>query len=90
MRHLNQAFCGISTGIYGYPLYEASHIALKTVRRWLEEGDNRTKFDSIIFCVFLDKVRCWCCAEARAFPPGVDSLGRVVRVVCRSICATNS
>lgn len=51
------AFCGISTGIYGYPLYEASHIALKTVRRWLEEGDNRTKFDSIIFCVFLDKER---------------------------------
>lgn len=50
-----QAFCGISTGIYGYPLYAASHVALKTVRRWLNQGDNRTKFDRIIFCTFLAK-----------------------------------
>lgn len=50
-----KAFCGISTGIYGYPLYPASEVALETIRRWLDKDDNRTKFDRIIFCVFLAK-----------------------------------
>lgn len=47
------AFCGISTGVYGYPLKAAIHIAYSTVRRWLETGDNRTKMDLVIFCVFM-------------------------------------
>lgn len=25
------------------------------MRRWLDQGDNRTKFDRVIFCVFLEK-----------------------------------
>jgi O-acetyl-ADP-ribose deacetylase (regulator of RNase III) len=49
------AICGISTGIYGYPLYAASHVALKTVREWLEDKDNRKKVDVIIMCTYLDK-----------------------------------
>lgn len=35
------AFCAISTGAYGYPLQEATEIALTTVRDWLE--DHRRK-----------------------------------------------
>jgi len=50
-------FCGISSGIFGYPLYEASTIGLKTVRDWLGKDDNRNKVDKIIFCTFLDKER---------------------------------
>eukprot|EP01089_Gocevia_fonbrunei_P008572 TRINITY_DN2026_c0_g1_i1.p1 TRINITY_DN2026_c0_g1~~TRINITY_DN2026_c0_g1_i1.p1 ORF type:complete len:760 (+),score=307.47 TRINITY_DN2026_c0_g1_i1:53-2332(+) len=49
------AFCGISTGIYGYPLMNASIVALDTVRRWLDKDDNRNKIDKIIFCTFLEK-----------------------------------
>ncbi len=32
------AFPGISTGVYGYPKEEAAHIALKTVKKWIEEN----------------------------------------------------
>ena len=31
------AFCGISTGVYGYPLKAATRVALETVRGWLNE-----------------------------------------------------
>jgi O-acetyl-ADP-ribose deacetylase (regulator of RNase III) len=48
-------FCGISTGIYGYPLYAASHIALATVRTWLDKPRNNKKIDLIVFCTFLEK-----------------------------------
>ncbi|KAJ7371049.1 O-acetyl-ADP-ribose deacetylase macrod2 [Desmophyllum pertusum] len=52
------AFCCISTGIYGYPIYDASCVALNTVRKWLEHEDeegnkNADLVDRIIFCVFL-------------------------------------
>lgn len=30
------AFCGISTGVFGYPPQPASHIAVSTVTQWLE------------------------------------------------------
>ncbi|KAF7323039.1 Macro domain-containing protein [Mycena chlorophos] len=42
------AFCCISTGIYGYPVPAATHIALDTVRRFLESEDG-SKLDRIIF-----------------------------------------
>lgn len=51
----SQALCGISTGIFGYPLYKASIVACRVVRAWLEKASNRKKVDRIIFCVFLDK-----------------------------------
>ncbi|KAI8917408.1 hypothetical protein BC831DRAFT_485069 [Entophlyctis helioformis] len=47
------AFPCISTGIYGYPNVPAAHVALKTIREWLEADDNRQHMDLIVFCVFL-------------------------------------
>jgi O-acetyl-ADP-ribose deacetylase (regulator of RNase III) len=49
------AVCGISTGIYGYPRKKAAHVALKTVRKWLENSDNADAIDRIIFCMFLEE-----------------------------------
>ncbi|KAL0485090.1 O-acetyl-ADP-ribose deacetylase [Acrasis kona] len=48
-------FCCISTGIFGYPLKNAAHVALDTVRKWMETNDNHTKIDRIIFVTFLKK-----------------------------------
>lgn len=49
------AFPCISTGVYGYPNENAAHVALKTVRTWLEDPTNQANIDRIIFCLFLDK-----------------------------------
>lgn len=45
------AFPCISTGIYGYPQEAAAHVALKTVRNFLEK--NPGLVDHVIFCLFL-------------------------------------
>jgi len=47
------AFPCISTGVYGYPNDNACGVAMKTVRRFLEE--NHDKVDRVIFCLFLQK-----------------------------------
>jgi len=44
------ALCCLSTGIFGYPLVNATHVALDTVRCWLQA--NPGKLDRIIFTVF--------------------------------------
>ncbi|XP_046848460.1 protein AHNAK2-like isoform X2 [Xenia sp. Carnegie-2017] len=44
------AFCCISTGIYGYPIENATDVALMTVKDWLE--NNKSWAGRIIFCVF--------------------------------------
>lgn len=44
--------CCISTGIYGYPIRPATHIALRVTREWLEKPENAKKCDRIIFVVF--------------------------------------
>lgn len=50
------AFCCISTGIYGYDNLKAAHVALKTVREWLDSNEDEIeRMDRIIFCTFLDK-----------------------------------
>eukprot|EP01114_Cavostelium_apophysatum_P008032 TRINITY_DN2028_c0_g1_i1.p1 TRINITY_DN2028_c0_g1~~TRINITY_DN2028_c0_g1_i1.p1 ORF type:complete len:658 (+),score=194.96 TRINITY_DN2028_c0_g1_i1:40-1974(+) len=49
------AFCGVSTGIFGFPLEPASRIALKTVRQWLESEENRNAVDRIVFVNYLTK-----------------------------------
>jgi len=68
------AFCGVSTGIYGYPLYPAARIALSTVRKWLEKDDNKNKVDRIIFCTFLDKEQvCYTTLMPEYFPPAYDA-----------------
>ena len=45
------AFPSISTGAYGYPIQEASKIAVTTVRRFLETKDS---LDEIIFVLFSE------------------------------------
>jgi len=45
------AFPCISTGVYGYPPFKAAHVALKTVRTFLEH--NGDSVDRVIFCTFL-------------------------------------
>jgi len=47
------ALCCISTGIFGYPVESAAHVALKTTRKWLQKDNNYQKIDRIIFCMFL-------------------------------------
>ncbi len=44
------ALCCVGTGIYGFPLRRATHIALHTVRSFMDaHGDD---VDRIVFCVF--------------------------------------
>ncbi|WP_005037156.1 protein-ADP-ribose hydrolase [Holophaga foetida] len=47
------AFCGISTGVFGFPAEEAAPIALETVSRWLERYPDR--FKSILFNVYTEE-----------------------------------
>ena len=44
--------CCISTGIYGYPITPATHIALKTARDFLEDANNRPR-DCSIYMKFI-------------------------------------
>ncbi|KAI0787428.1 A1pp-domain-containing protein [Fomes fomentarius] len=52
LKHI--AFPSISTGVYGYPIQDATHIALDTVRRFLDapEGDS---LERAIFVVWSDE-----------------------------------
>jgi len=45
------AFACISTGIYGYPVLEAAHVAVRSVRFFVK---NETGLDEIIFCCYSD------------------------------------
>lgn len=49
------AFPCISTGIYGYPNDAAAHVALNTVRKWMESNEDYVKnhVKRIIFCLFM-------------------------------------
>ena len=46
------AFPAISTGVYGYPIEEATRIAVKTVRDFLAKSDARIE---VVFCCFSDR-----------------------------------
>jgi len=46
------AFPAISTGAYGYPLEEATHIAIDTVRNWLIDN---TTLERIVFVCFDER-----------------------------------
>lgn len=47
------AFCCISTGVFGFPAREASEIAVRTVRAWL--NDHSSAGMNVIFNVFGEK-----------------------------------
>lgn len=49
------AFPAISTGVYGYPLREATKIAVATVRKWL--ADNPDYPMDVTFCCFDERTR---------------------------------
>ncbi|MBK3574822.1 protein-ADP-ribose hydrolase [Streptomyces sp. MBT65] len=51
----NVAFCGISTGVFGYPKAPAARIALNTVADWLDLHPGR--FDRVVFNVYADDDR---------------------------------
>lgn len=46
------AFPSISTGIYGYPIREASEIAIHEVKRFMS---TKTNLQRVIFCCFTDR-----------------------------------
>jgi O-acetyl-ADP-ribose deacetylase (regulator of RNase III) len=46
------AFCCISAGVFGFPLLPATHIALATVRRWMEVDGNADRVERIVFACF--------------------------------------
>jgi len=52
LKHI--AFPSVSTGIYGYPIEDATHIALDVVRRFCD-SDEGSKLDRIIFVVWSNK-----------------------------------
>jgi O-acetyl-ADP-ribose deacetylase (regulator of RNase III) len=45
------AFPSISTGVYGYPIYDASRVALRTVKGFLDE---KPVFDEVVFVLFSE------------------------------------
>jgi O-acetyl-ADP-ribose deacetylase (regulator of RNase III) len=49
------AFCGISTGVFGYPKDRAAEVAVRAVSAWL--GERPKAFDLLAFCVFSDADR---------------------------------
>ncbi len=48
------AFSAISTGVYGYPLEEATKVAVSTVQQWLYDNDNYDM--DVIFSCFSPRV----------------------------------
>jgi len=57
-----QAFCAISSGVFGYPYGAAARVAVMTVRQWLEDPSNAAavcvleSFDYISDDMKMDKV----------------------------------
>ncbi|KAH7708911.1 MACRO domain-containing protein 2-like protein [Aphelenchoides avenae] len=52
--HRSIAFPCISTAIFGFPIDEATPVALMNVHYWLSQRDNAVSMDKIVFCVFSD------------------------------------
>lgn len=48
------AFSSISTGIYGYPIIDATYLALKTMIMWVVDNPETT-LDTITLCAFTLK-----------------------------------
>ena len=49
------AFPAISTGVYGYPVREATKVAVDTVKKWLE--DNSYYPMEVTFCCYDERTR---------------------------------
>jgi len=74
------ALCGVSTGIYGYPLYPATHVALRTARRWLDDAANFEKVDLIVFCTYTEnELDCYQKLMPIYFPPSGETGNSVAK-----------
>ncbi|WWD16423.1 hypothetical protein CI109_100849 [Kwoniella shandongensis] len=49
-------FSSISTGVYGYPIIDATHVALETTRKFLESDNNITRVIYVVFSAKDEKV----------------------------------
>ena len=52
MRVRSLAFCGISTGVFGYPKCDAARVATDTVLNWLAR--HPPSFERVVFNVFTE------------------------------------
>ncbi|KAL6801765.1 hypothetical protein J3E68DRAFT_229890 [Trichoderma sp. SZMC 28012] len=69
------AFSGISTGIYGYPSEAAVHVACRTVRDFLEGGNDQGKIERVVFVTFLAKdVNAYDAVLPLYFPPDENEM----------------
>ncbi|KAH7662516.1 MACRO domain-containing protein 1, partial [Aphelenchoides avenae] len=48
------AFPCISTAIFGYPMDDATPVALMSVQYWLSQRENAESIDKVVFCVFSE------------------------------------
>jgi len=67
------AFCGISTGIFGYPLQEATRIALSEAFRFVK--DHHDEVDAVIFACFTER-------EFDAYQSAIDAEYHTVMTTC--------
>jgi len=81
------AFPCISTGIYGFPNDRACEIALKTVRRFLEE--HHEAVDRVIFCLFMDVDIKLYNAYARIIFPSTTKEDQPKNLVSTSVTSNN-
>ncbi|GAB7359074.1 hypothetical protein MBLNU230_g5146t1 [Neophaeotheca triangularis] len=50
------AFSALSTGVYGYPSFEAAFAALEVVKQWLDHDEKKAaQLERIVFCSFMEK-----------------------------------
>lgn len=47
------AFPSISTGVYGYPIGDATEVAIETVAEWLDSSEGKKAgVEQVVFCTF--------------------------------------
>merc|ERR1712080_440600 len=69
------AFNCISTGIFGYPICEATAVALRTVRKWLSDPSNAKSVNLVVFCTYGDDTYVYQCMIPSFFPPQGAKIG---------------
>lgn len=51
------SFCCISTGVYKYPLEQATAIAIRTVADWMSAHSGNAQLDVVRFCTYGEAVK---------------------------------
>ena len=77
------AFPCISTGVYGYPNREASAVAMKTIREFLEA--HKSSIDRIIFVLFMDiDIQFYHKFMPYIFPEEIDNKGNLLCYILKN------